>query len=70
MSKIRQTPTIAIHALVLLALLAPAQGVMSAENDSPELPENAQAKSYGSGWECNRGLRKLKEAYAAVRVWQ
>ena len=68
MSKIRQAPAISIYSLVLLALLASAQGVVSAENDSPELPENARAKSYGSGWECERGYREANGACAAIGV--
>jgi hypothetical protein len=48
MSKIRQAPTISIRSLVLWALLAPVHGVVFAQGDSVELPENASEKSYVS----------------------
>jgi len=37
--------------------------------DSPvEIPKNAQAKSYGSGWECNRGFRETEGGCALEKI--
>ena len=68
MSKIRQAPAISIHSLVLLALLAAVHSLVFAQAGSVELPENARAKSYGSGWECERGYREDNGACAAIGV--
>ena len=68
MSKIRQAPAISIHSLVLLALLAAVHSLVFAQAGSVELPENARAKSYGSGWECERGYREDNGACVVVDV--
>ena len=68
MSKIRQAPTISIRSLVLWALLAPVHGVVFAQGDSVELPENASEKSYGGGWECNYGYRAIGGICVAIQV--
>ena len=56
MSRLRQTPVISMRALILLALLAIVHGHVFAQDGSSGVPENARAKDYGKGWECNQGL--------------
>ena len=68
MSKIRQASAISIHSLILLTLLAAVHGLVFAQSDSVELPGNARAKSYGSGWECERGYREDNGTCAAIGV--
>ena len=68
MSKIRQAPAISIHSLVLLALLAAVHGLVFAQDDSVELPENAHEKSYGGGWECDYGYRSISGICVAIDV--
>jgi hypothetical protein len=68
MSKIRQAPAISIHSLILLTLLAAMHGLVFAQSYSVELPENARAKSYGSGWERGRGFREDNGTCAAIGV--
>ena len=53
-----------IVAVLLLALPAFAQTA------SLPIPENASAKSYGSGWECNIGFRQDENTCVAVIVPQ
>ena len=68
MRKMQQVPATSIRVLVLLALMAAAPGLVFSQGGSIELPENARAKSYGSGWECERGYRKDNGACTAVGV--
>lgn len=79
MIKMRHTPIVSIHLLMLLSLLT-AQLLMLlalltavtdrvfAKDGTVEIPEHASAKKYGSGWECDRGYREVKEACIAVKV--
>ena len=53
-----------IIAVLLLALPAFAQTA------AQPMPENASAKSYGDGWECNIGFRLNENACVAVIVPQ
>ena len=68
MSRMRRPRAISIHPLILLALLAAAPGVVFAQGGSVGIPENASVKSYGSGWECDRGHQEVDGACAAVKV--
>lgn len=68
MSRMRRPRAISIHSLILLAALAAAHDVVFAQRDSVGMPENARAKSDGSGWECDRGYRELNGACAAVKA--
>ena len=65
MSRMRRPCAISIHALFLLALLAAAPGVVFAQGGSVGMPDNAHAKSYGSGWECDQGYREVKGTQSA-----
>ncbi|WP_299971654.1 hypothetical protein [uncultured Roseobacter sp.] len=51
-----------IFALLLLAMPAFAQ------SNGQLMPENSSAKSYGDGWQCNKGYRLNGDACAAVIV--
>ena len=68
MSTGRRTRANSIHSLILLAALAAIPGVEFVQGASAGMPENARAKSYGSGWECNRGYRRADRACAAIIV--
>ena len=68
MSRMRRHRTLLIHPLILLALQSAASGVALAQGDSAEIPENAHANSYGSGWQCDYGYRAVDEACVAVKV--
>ena len=68
MRKMQQVHATSIRMLVLLALMAAAPGLVFSQGGSVELPENARAKSYGSGWECERGYREDNGACIAVIV--
>jgi len=60
------SPLYRICALVFGAfLVAPAA---FAESSSAMFPENAHAKSYGTGWECNPGYRQVENSCAALEV--
>ena len=64
----RRPRVISIHSLIFLASLAAAPGVVFAQGGSVGMPENARVKSYGSGWECNRGYREFNGACIAIKV--
>lgn len=68
MSRMRRPRAISIYSLILWALLAAAPGVVFAQVASIGIPENAHVKSYGSGWECDRGYRAVDEACMSVKV--
>jgi hypothetical protein len=65
---LRQTLGASIHALVFLAVLVSVPGVLIAKSRTVEIPENARAKNYGSGWECNRGYRAAGKRCVAVKT--
>ena len=68
MIKMRHTPIISFHLLMLLVLLTAVPGRVFAKGGTVEMPENASAKKYGSGWECDRGYRASKETCLALKV--
>jgi hypothetical protein len=57
MRRIRRPSIPPGRSLVLLVFLLVASGVAPAQGGSAVIPENAHAKSYGSGWECDRGYQ-------------
>ena len=65
-----KTPTIIAlfvgSILAVILLLTPA----FAQTGSQPMPENASAKSYGDGWECDIGFRLNENACLAVIVPQ
>jgi hypothetical protein len=58
MRKMQQVHATSIRLLVLLALMVAAPGLVFSQGGSVELPENARAKSYGSGWECDQAFER------------
>lgn len=52
-------------ALVMMGIVASAS---AARAQAAALPENAHAKSYGDGWECDRGFRLEGEACQSITV--
>jgi len=54
--------------LILLALLAAVPALVLARGSSTDIPENARTKSYGSGWECDRGYHAVDKTCVAVKV--
>ncbi len=68
MSKMRRPRDISAHSLILWALLAAVPGLVFAQGGTGDMPENAHAKSYGSGWRCDKGYRAVDEACVAIKV--
>ena len=68
MSSLRRPPVIFIFSLFGFALLAAALGVVFAQSGSVRVPDNAHARGYGGGWECDRGYRQVKGGCAAVKA--
>jgi hypothetical protein len=69
MSSMRRPGILSIYGVFFLALAGAVPGLLFAKDVlSVAIPANAHAQRYGSGWECNPGYRKAKEACAAVWV--
>ena len=70
MVRMRRPRTLLIYRLLLLASLATVPGVASAQGGggSAEIPENAHANSYRSGWQCDYGYGAVDEVCVAVKV--
>ncbi len=68
MSRLRPLRDISLHSIILLALLVGIPGLVLAQSGTGELPENASAKSYGSGWRCDQGYRAVDEVCVAIKV--
>ena len=64
----RRPHTLSIHQLMFLAFLVAVTGHVFAQGRFAEIPENASAKQYGSGWVCDRGYREASGACIAVKV--
>ena len=56
------------YALVVFAVLAVPAQLTLAQETKGAFPENATAKTYGSGWECDRGYRKIAGSCIAVAL--
>ena len=56
------------YALVFLAVLVVPAQLALAQGTKGTLPENATAKTYGSGWECDRGYRQSSGSCIAVTL--
>ena len=54
--------------LIFLSLWVTASNLAFAKDVSNEVPENATAKTYGDGWNCNQGYRVRKGACIAVTL--
>ncbi|MEO1019550.1 MAG: hypothetical protein AAFY56_17955, partial [Pseudomonadota bacterium] len=51
-----------VAGLMAVALIA------SAQSSAANIPENARAKAYGDGWECEAGFREREGACAAISI--
>ncbi|HTE42571.1 MAG TPA: hypothetical protein VK629_17255, partial [Steroidobacteraceae bacterium] len=52
-----------------LCLLVGASGRSLAQDTTAvTVPDNSRARSYGGGWECNRGYRRADESCKAVQI--
>jgi hypothetical protein len=56
-----------LTAALLPTLLALPGGALAQDN-SKVVPANAQAKQYGSGWECKLGFRRDGAACVAIKL--
>ncbi|NKB60262.1 MAG: hypothetical protein GKS00_28480 [Alphaproteobacteria bacterium] len=56
------------HVLLLLLFLLGIPNVAYAQASSVRVPENAHAKGYGSGWECDRGYRESAGTCLAIKI--
>lgn len=65
---LQRTRVISAYVLMFLFLWLSAPNHVFAKGVSDEIPENATAKSYGNGWNCNMGYRESKGACTAVMV--
>ena len=68
MAKIQRLHSISMHPQILLISLLITLNLSFAYDTSPDIPENAHPKKYGSGWECERGFRAVGESCEAVAV--
>ena len=68
MSRMQQAPTIFIHSLILLSLLAAVPGLLFAKSGSIDVPENATENRYGNGWECDPGFRVVDGTCVAIKM--
>lgn len=66
MTKSFRPRVLSLPALLALLVMAPAVG--KADGGAAGMPENARAKGYGPGWECDRGYRPVGETCAAVAM--
>ncbi|MEJ2336304.1 MAG: hypothetical protein P8Y26_11840 [Gemmatimonadales bacterium] len=57
-----------VHWVPLALLLGIAPTLVAAQADATEAPPNSHAKSYGDGWECDRGFRRVNQSCVAVEV--
>jgi hypothetical protein len=61
-------PAISICPVVLLALLITLPGAAFSEGVAATAPQDSHPKSYGHGWECDRGYREAAGACVAVKI--
>lgn len=56
------------YSLIIFSLLVTSPGFVCAKNDAIDVPVNATAKSYGTGWSCNKGYREKNNACEAIII--
>ena len=59
---------LSVYSLLVFSLLAASPGYVYAKNDDVKLPENATARSYGTGWNCDKGYREKNNGCAAILI--
>lgn len=65
---LQRTRVISAYIVIFLSLWVTSPSLVFAKDVSNDVPENATAKRYGDGWNCNQGYRESKGACAAVKV--
>jgi hypothetical protein len=68
MRELEQRFGIFLGVVLLLALQLAWPAPVSAQRSGVTIPDNARAKGYGSGWECERGYRATGKACLAVQI--
>ncbi len=68
MSEKRRLIVIAWQSLILLPIFIGLPCHALAQAPPGGVPENAQARSYGTGWSCNLGYRESDGACAAIDI--
>ena len=64
----QRTHVMPIYILIFLFLLIMSPSLVFAKSVSNNIPENATAKNYGDGWNCNQGYRESKGLCLAIKV--
>lgn len=68
MTRLRYTTSVSLVPLTLAFCLAGVSDLLLARDRAIDIPENARATSYGQGWECEQGYRRVKGACNPVKV--
>jgi hypothetical protein len=68
MSHIQQSCSMSALLLVLIIISVLAPGAARAYDGSTKIPENAHAKSYGGGWECNYGYKEENNTCRPIKI--
>ena len=72
LNKLQRSCVISAYMLIFLALWGATPSSVFAKGNSNEvlngIPENASARSYGSGWNCNKGYRESEGACDEIIV--
>ena len=68
MKKIPQSQDISIHSLVLFLIMITFATSLFAQVSDGDIPTHARAKTYGSGWVCERGYQAAGEACVAIKI--
>ena len=64
----RHTISLSLAPLTLAFFLTGVSDLLFARDQAVDIPENASATSYGRGWECKQGYRRVEGACNAVIV--
>ena len=68
MNRIQELCVIAILCMTSSMLFVGFPGQALAQATAGQIPENAEARSYGDGWRCNPGYRESNGACAAIEI--
>ena len=68
MSIVRRLCAVSLFALVIFAVQITAPHDAFAQKVAVGLPDNAEARRYGNGWECKQGYQKVRETCVKVKV--
>lgn len=68
LGRIRQITTFTVYLAVALTASQISTDPASAQSNARQIPANAHAESFGSGWECNRGFTEVDGTCAPIQV--